>query len=754
VADFAGRSQELSHGLRRVAKAYFDACAALLTQARAAGGGGGRWDSHLSTLAADSFECEQIWCQLEQGQNTHMDGWVREGVASVEGLDAGDIFPGLLASDDEDNDDGEEGQDEEDGRDGYNERHLDANYDDSDGDSDWGGNDRATDDEDQGLKVGGRAREGEGDGEGPARFIQTDRWSGARAGYVFTTHRGETGYYLDNRKMAMKALKAAEQRGKAGTKGTRRVRIVAGDAVDVETRGLSGASPSRSPNFTPKGLKGLVEDRFLSLDDMEAFLKQAEAESAASEEALREESNLSKAKKGGGKGESAIAAMDVDDEEMAMDLLYGGMEEADETESDEESEDSDADYYGVPTPKGGRSAGDAAARKAKYQDFFDPPADGSEPGRDLGYESDESEEDVAAGLPDDQRGANPGPLVKNGKASFKDSPLDDDEVREPGERGDEEALSKHQRNLQRIQRQIDELEREALEDKHWSLKGEVKGSERPKDSALEIEMDFDHNVRPAPVITEETTQSLEELILRRIADGEFDDPKRAPPPELSARKLLDESSGIPDQKSDRGLGDVMEDEFRNAIGKGFKDDPARDRAVLECRKIFKELVQKLDVLTNYHFTPSNIPEMTVAQQPGNVPALVVEEKLPEQVSKASMLAPEEVYKTGKNQGEATQEGELTHEDRRRRRRAVKRKVRFLNNLDGVKAAKAAREMDDKVKAANKVAKKLGRGAGLKSTQFFKALQENQEAGAAKRSKAERRKEASAKGTPNPASLRL
>jgi len=63
-------------------------------------------------------------------------------------------------------------------------------------------------------------------------------------------------------------------------------------------------------------------------------------------------------------------------------------------------------------------------------------------------------------------------------------------------------------------------------------------------------------------------------------------------------------------------------------------------------------------------------------------------------------------------------------------------------------------MDDKVKAANKVAKKLGRGAGLKSTQFFKSLQDSQDAGAAKRSRAEQGKETRMQDGLNPASLRL
>ncbi|KAF8399673.1 hypothetical protein HHK36_015544 [Tetracentron sinense] len=243
-----------------------------------------------------------------------------------------------------------------------------------------------------------------------------------------------------------------------------------------------------------------------------------------------------------------------------------------------------------------------------------------------------------------------------------------------------EAHSTHEKHLEKLRSEIEEMEKANLEPKTWTMQGEVTAAKRPKNSALEVDLDFEHNVRPAPVVTEEVTASLEDLIKKRILEEHFDDVQKAPSlPSKSPKELRE----LDENKSKKGLAEIYEEEYVQKTDLASAPLSFSDEQKKEASLLFKKLCLKLDALSHFHFTPKPIIEdMSIK---ANVPALAMEEIAPVAVSYASMLAPEEVF-AGK--GDIKEEAELTQAERKRRRANKKRKFKAKT---GKKMAKKARE---------------------------------------------------------------
>eukprot|EP00803_Ostreobium_quekettii_P011262 evm.model.scf_1173.1 EVM.evm.TU.scf_1173.1 scf_1173:928-4456(-) len=228
--------------------------------------------------------------------------------------------------------------------------------------------------------------------------------------------------------------------------------------------------------------------------------------------------------------------------------------------------------------------------------------------------------------------------------------------------------------------QISRLEEEALAEKPWPLKGEVTGADRPLNSVLAADLEYDTTMRPAPQPTEASTQSLEELIKRRIANHEFDDVVRVVPPPVEEKKVLIE---MDDAKAKQGLGELYEADYVRAsgpMGAHDKDEGLRQ----EARQLLADLCLRLDALTHFHFTPKPVVEQMEVKV--DVPALAMEDAVPMAVSEAQLRAPEEIYRSGAKAGEVMGDGEIERDDRRRMRRAKKR---AFKNRERAKAAERA-----------------------------------------------------------------
>ncbi|KAJ1439074.1 U3 small nucleolar ribonucleoprotein complex, subunit Mpp10 [Sesbania bispinosa] len=232
---------------------------------------------------------------------------------------------------------------------------------------------------------------------------------------------------------------------------------------------------------------------------------------------------------------------------------------------------------------------------------------------------------------------------------------------------DSGAASTHEKELKKIQSEIEQMEKANIEPKTWTMQGEVTAAKRPKNSALEVDLDFEHNVRPAPVITEEVTASIEDMIRKRITEGHFNDVQRTPKLPSKAPREVKE---LDDNKSKQGLAEIYEQEYVQKTDPTSAPLSFKDEQKNEASMLFKRLCLKLDALSHFNFAPKPVIEDMSFQ--ANVPALAMEEIAPVAISDAAMLAPEEVF-DGK--GDIKEEAELTKEERKRRRANKKRKFK-------------------------------------------------------------------------------
>ncbi|GLD94254.1 hypothetical protein PINS_up002865 [Pythium insidiosum] len=386
---------------------------------------------------------------------------------------------------------------------------------------------------------------------------------------------------------------------------------------DDEEAPKKKATKAKSKKVKGKKARDVAEDGFFDWDEMDRIAEEEEMSEDDDEDA------------------DAMGEEDMDDEDLNDD---------DEEDDDDEEED-DMD--------------DEEAMDMKYSDFFEDPNEAAEDGDDDEEEEEEDgDEQDDAGADDEEY-----PSIQRPQP---EEDVDEDDLAERG------IMSSHERQRQRLQKEIAQLEEEALSDKPWLLKGEVKSGARPENSLLEAVLDYDRPVKVAPVITEEVSVALEDMIKKRILEDDFDDVIRkfAPNEEDEKKKLVDVSM----EKSKEGLGEIYEKEYlKTAMGFEADDESKQDQEEIDV--MFRSLCWKLDALSNYQFTPK--PMVKELQVKPSVPAIAMEEVVPISVSDANLRAPEEIYDKKRKRGEAVLQSkeEMTQEERNALRLAKKRSRR-------------------------------------------------------------------------------
>lgn len=170
-------------------------------------------------------------------------------------------------------------------------------------------------------------------------------------------------------------------------------------------------------------------------------------------------------------------------------------------------------------------------------------------------------------------------------------------------------MSSFDRREERLKKRIQELEDENLAAKPWQLKGEVTAADRPTNAILEEYLETEVASRPAPIMTEATTVTLESLIVQRIKDKAFDDVEKKfkpveTPLEYKKKLILDQ------EKSKKSLAEIYESEYlkqKQALDPEHEDaEPEVPKEILELKEQGFQLRRKLQALSNFYYTPQMV----------------------------------------------------------------------------------------------------------------------------------------------------
>ncbi|PWO29759.1 hypothetical protein PtrARCrB10_01636 [Pyrenophora tritici-repentis] len=454
--------------------------------------------------------------------------------------------------------------------------------------------------------------------------------------------------------------------------------IFSDDASDDE--------PAQTYQPDPNGLN----DGFFSIDDFNKqtdFLEQqdqrGEGVDSDDDEINWEADPMEDAS---GKSKSAFAGDASDDESDEGGPTFGNVDlDAPEGDSGDEDDIEEGDLDGLDTGMN--------ANNVMYKDFFAPPAQKAgknkntkKRGRPNPHNFPEKQQEQEQEQPTEEEVE--GTMARVHRDLFED----DDDNDSEGDLSDvdpsdpKSRRSTHERRQAKIAEEIRRLEAANVAKRQWQLSGEARAADRPLNSLLEENLEFERAGKPVPLVTAETSEDIEALIKRRILAGEFDEIPRRRPDDLATGPRRGRFE-LDDTKSGKGLAEIYEEEHLRETDPNFVE--AKDEKLKkehdEISALWKSVSAKLDSLSSSHFKPKPaVPNLEIRV---DAPAIEMEDARPTaggEVATASMLAPQEVYKPGeeKNKSEiVTKSGmpvareEMSREEKMSRRRRAKERAK-------------------------------------------------------------------------------
>ncbi|KJZ72459.1 hypothetical protein HIM_08128 [Hirsutella minnesotensis 3608] len=355
-----------------------------------------------------------------------------------------------------------------------------------------------------------------------------------------------------------------------------------------------------------------------------------------------------------------------EDEDDETGPTFGDMSlDAPEGDSDDDAMMDDAD----------EDADETNANEIFYKDFFAPPPrknTGGKPKKSVKFKAQEPapEEEMERAMADVRRD-----LFDDESDDESDDGLSDVSAGDPKSR-----RSAHERRQAKLADEIRRLEAASVAKREWTLSGEATAVDRPMNSLLEQDLDFEHVGKPVPVITPEVSESIEELIKRRILAQEFDEVLRRRPdaeglPAGTRRGLVE----LDDSKSAKGLAELYEEEHVKQANPDSYVSAADDKTQREEKEVeamWRDVCARLDALSSWHYKPK--PAAPTLSVVADVATVAMEDAQP--------ATAQGVYRAGAEpsaaKGEVVTRGgvplardEMSREDRVRRRRRTKERAR-------------------------------------------------------------------------------
>nr|OQO28949.1 hypothetical protein B0A51_05349 [Rachicladosporium sp. CCFEE 5018]OQO31932.1 hypothetical protein B0A51_01127 [Rachicladosporium sp. CCFEE 5018] len=462
------------------------------------------------------------------------------------------------------------------------------------------------------------------------------------------------------------------------------------------------------------------------------------------------------------RGENDGAASDEEDVDWDADPYLGGAIDGEDEEmtgaavgvvdDDDDDDEGEAGGFGDPDAPSEDEEDELEAgemddmggmgntNNIMYKDFFAPPAQKKRPNKKgrpnpHNFPAKTASNINSAAEVDEDAEETERNMAAVHRELFEDEESEEEEEENELDPGDPKSRkSAHERRRAAIAEEIRKLEAANVAKRDWTLSGEARAADRPINSLLEEDLDFERAGKPVPVITAEVSESIEELIRRRILAQDFQDIIRRRPNDLATGKgrrgKLDFE--LDDSKSKKGLAEEYEEEHLRQTDPTYVD--AKDEKLAKEHKeigaMWRDISSKLDSLSSWHFRPKQ-PTAQIDIRV-DAPTITMEDARPSaggDVAGASQLAPQEIYKAGEaangNNAEVVGKSglpsgreELSREDRKRRRRREKERIRKAGGNESEKTeSKGAKEKRDVVSDLKKGGVKvIGKKGEMKDVQ--------------------------------------